>query len=897
VEYDVFLSYTWADVDSVAPLQAALERRGLRVFVDNKRIEEFAGITEGLRIGLASAKLLLAFYSRRYPTRPACQWELTVAFIAGQREGDPRGRVLAVNPEPNSDHVFPVELEDARYYPAPDSTAECERLARLVEQRVRAVSGPMGDVISSVDLRLLAPRVLSARQLVYRYPLSWRIHTALHARELPGTRPPEPGTVIALSGMSGTGKTSTALGYGFLFRDAFPGGVLFVDATEAPTFYRARLRELGWERFGVDLAGFDQRGLLAELARRIDRDTLLIIDGASADQPIDDLLIPSPLVRTIVTCSGRAPDWRVDTLDVPGLTATEGEALFARIRPISDAREQVVVHGLVAACGGHPMSIRATALALRDRQGLTTEDDVQRCLEIATKPVVTALAEQVASMGVAARDVLGVATVLAAAPIPAGWLLRILTRSDGPFAEPVRAAVGDAMRALADGGLIQAVDADEGPWTERSWLVHRLACDAVPPRPDLAPAAAEVALSELDGPAAVYQHAAALAEHASVPERTRQVLRGRVVEWYLANGLVVAAWQAAQELADPLLAARAALAAGEYERAAELAARAGDEYSARLVRATALDRLGRYAEADAVLVERRADVGTVTHLRLRGKFREALALLDEVLAALPAGDLTGETSVGAHLELAMLQIITGRIAEARNTAAEVVGAFRQADLSAHPSCLDAVGIQAEAELTVDMAEFRSGKDRWAPAERRSHRAYLDFEKSLGPDNPRTLGAAVMHGIALVHLGKPRAALAELGAVEQRIERVLGAAHPLRLRAAYAMCQATGQLQDYDRAEPMLHRLYDEQSAVLGQYHPDTLATELDLGIACALLGRKDEARHWITEARTHLDELGWRADLRLRVEVANKLMLLPGAAWRAFRFVNRVFWSGNSVAE
>lgn len=90
-EWDVFVSYSRSDADLVVPLARALRHRGLRVFVDDTAVEDFAGITTTISHALARSKALLALYSEEYPRRRACQWELTYAFQAGQREGDPAG--------------------------------------------------------------------------------------------------------------------------------------------------------------------------------------------------------------------------------------------------------------------------------------------------------------------------------------------------------------------------------------------------------------------------------------------------------------------------------------------------------------------------------------------------------------------------------------------------------------------------------------------------------------------------------------------------------------------------------------------------------------------------------------------------------------------------------------
>jgi hypothetical protein len=91
-EYDVFLSHAWADGDRPREIAQALEAAGLRVWFDAKEIADFEGITRVVQQGLAKSKALLAYYSKAYPTRRACQWELTAAFLAAQQEGDPRRR-------------------------------------------------------------------------------------------------------------------------------------------------------------------------------------------------------------------------------------------------------------------------------------------------------------------------------------------------------------------------------------------------------------------------------------------------------------------------------------------------------------------------------------------------------------------------------------------------------------------------------------------------------------------------------------------------------------------------------------------------------------------------------------------------------------------------------------
>jgi hypothetical protein len=89
-QHDVFLSYRRKDTNRIWPLIDALKSRGLSVWFDQNDIDEFAPITDEIRNGLANSKVLLAWYSLDYPKSRPCQMELTAAFIAAQREGDPR---------------------------------------------------------------------------------------------------------------------------------------------------------------------------------------------------------------------------------------------------------------------------------------------------------------------------------------------------------------------------------------------------------------------------------------------------------------------------------------------------------------------------------------------------------------------------------------------------------------------------------------------------------------------------------------------------------------------------------------------------------------------------------------------------------------------------------------
>jgi len=124
--YDLFISYRRKDAERRLPLVTALGQRGVPVWIDQQEIGDFAPITAKIRQGLAQSKALLAWYSEAYPKSRPCQMELTAGFVATQREGDPRRRILVINPTSRAGHIEPLELEN--------QVADVDRVAKQFPQ-------------------------------------------------------------------------------------------------------------------------------------------------------------------------------------------------------------------------------------------------------------------------------------------------------------------------------------------------------------------------------------------------------------------------------------------------------------------------------------------------------------------------------------------------------------------------------------------------------------------------------------------------------------------------------------------------------------------------------------------------------------------------------------------
>ena len=121
--------------------------RGLKVWQDRSEVEDFQSITRAVREGLARSRVLVAFYSRTYPMRRACQWELTAALLSATTvHGSAVGRVLVVNPEKEMTHVHPIELRDAKVLQLLNPTApwEVEQAAHSIDRHLSGVEGTIG---------------------------------------------------------------------------------------------------------------------------------------------------------------------------------------------------------------------------------------------------------------------------------------------------------------------------------------------------------------------------------------------------------------------------------------------------------------------------------------------------------------------------------------------------------------------------------------------------------------------------------------------------------------------------------------------------------------------------------------------------------------------------------
>ncbi|MFG1648019.1 TIR domain-containing protein [Amycolatopsis sp. NPDC049252] len=896
--FDVFLcSARAAQDDAVAErIEEALLAGGLRVFRP-ARIDDFDKIDGETADAIAGSRVLLACYSRLLPTRYACQWELTAAFAAARRHGNPADRVLVLNPESGTAHVAPAELVGARFFTGPVTTATLPDLVAKVRRKVAATDGPLG-----------APTGRPAPgRPVGRYPALWAVHGALFPGGTANARP-----VAVVRGLAGVGKTALAERYAALFHDAFPGGVIRTgpfghhDPDDFLAQFHLGLARAAARRLGTDVSGLDLDRLRALLADRIGaarEKVLVLVDDVPAGLPpavLDRLVLPSDHVRTLVT--GRSGPWAAATVDLAGLTPEESVRLFSEFRAPAGDVERAAVLRFADRCDGHPITLRATAFTVRHRSHALTGEVLDALPDTAPQ----AVRDLLVVLGGQARELVRLGAVLAPVPIPLALASEVLGGIEDAAAELVTRGLATEN---ADGLRFQALTLDVAR-TES-------AADDLPAR------AAEVLLTWLAagrGPRDfLLQHARVVAE--SAPAQRVRLLRP-IAAAHEAQGDPATAGEVHAVIlstgegtsADYTGAARVEIACGLYAEAVghareALALAGGDAelHAAGLTAAQALDCQGDYAEADRTFWRpagdrlpengeeryRFAAAAALAH-RLRGRPRDAVALLEPVLTEVR--DAPGELAAAVRLEYARSLQLTGQPRRAREIAGEVVTAYHAAGRDRHARCAEAELVRADAMLALDLADLRTAPADWERSAAALRELAEGYARRYGSENPLTLTATALADRALLALGQPKRALAVLSATEQVVLRVLGGDHPLRYRIRHGMGLAHGQLREFGRQAELLEGVLEPQIRLLGRTHPETIESRLDLGIALAL---SDGPRRRATElvdgaARDVADAPGVSTELAAKAQAAKQVVRLPQPFVSALFTVERVIWPGRA---
>jgi tetratricopeptide (TPR) repeat protein len=804
--YDLFISYPHADIMRVLPIVEALRTKGLRVWFDENDIADYTSITRAITEGLACSKALLAYYSATYPRRRACQWELTAAFLAAQREGDPRTRVLVVNPELGASHIHPGELKDARFrmVPALGDEAALRELADSISDHVSSLTGLLGDIQPLTPPPWFGMKGVGSIRFVGRFADMWRLHSALHASEaviITGATRPD---VVQVRGLGGIGKSLLAEEYALRFGPAYGSGVFWVCAYGSDGI-GARMRSEDWEAerhrqlrdfavaVGLPVEGLSVAEVEAALARVIERrglPCLWVVDDIPANldgQALRRWFAPHPLAKTLLTTRSRHYGALAAALDLDVLDEDEAYTLLTSRRQPTEAAEEAAARGLVRDLGNHPLAVDIAGAALYGAAGLQsfaefratlanpTVDELELAEELADtlpngheKSIASTLLRSIRHLGSEGQDFLRLASTLAAAPIRVLLVTRVFRETEVLEQDEARRR---ALRALHQAESLSLAARIEGQEGVRA--VHPLVSRTV-------------------------------RFHDPQPQR-RAALRAEAVKVLtIVLSLLEEDARHVQQLRDEVVHAR------------DLAGDPADVPEATL--------LGWVAKFDAIQV----DYASAAIL-YRRQFEVLTRLLgeehpDTLKALLDLGDTVG--ALGQFLEA---QVLHERVVE---RARRVFGAE-------HPNTLTALDHLA---ATLD------AQGQFEKARELSEQVLDGQRRVLGVEHGGTLMA--MSGLAgtLLAQGDHPRARALLEEVLAICRRLYGEEDPSTLWAMNNLAQALEKQGDLTGARALQEEVLAGHRHMFGENHPITLTDMNNLGLTLQAQGALDDAQRLFEKA-------------------------------------------------
>jgi tetratricopeptide (TPR) repeat protein len=857
--HDVFFSYAHADQAEARDLRDALASIGVKVWLDETDIDTFDGITESVREGIANAKAFLAFYSKVYPTRRACQWELTRAFLTSQRQGDPRKRILVVNPEPGAEHIEPVELRDGLFARMPGTAGEeaVSTVAVRVKERIERLQGRLGDP-DPPDVPWHGRSAVGAIRFVGRIADMWQVHSALQAAEVSLISGAHGSTVAQVVGLGGIGKSLLAAEYALRYGPAYPGGVFWlrahghddVETASARVAERSsQLRDFA-TALGASVEGLSPAGVRRALIQVLDasgRPYLWIADdlpGGLTQGEIDDWLAPSGLGKTLVTTRSREYGAFGRQIEVGLLAEADGLDLLRAHRPTLDREDKEAARGLVRDLGGHALAIDVAGAALaaergvrsvaeyREAIGRASPDELEFAGQLAgelptghERSITSTLLRSIRALGERGVDFLRIASMLAVEPIPARLAVECLRWADSLDMDTAMAtavAGMDEAHALSlaeivgDGGGDRAVHAlvsrtvrlavlPSGREASLRWGANAALVDGLKP----------VLRRESVSPALV-AHARHLG--AAISDQSEIVLMNFVSNYDRERG----DFESARLLQERLLDAARKIHGPEHVETcgvmsslAGTLAELGEKKRALDLFTQALEHTEKALGADNVSTL--SLMNNVAELRWGvGDFAGALALHERTLEGRRRllGDDHPQTVTSMN-NFAGTLADYGDLEGARSRLEEVLAIRRRILGKGHPNTLSTMN---SLGIVLGRLHDYEGARTW-------HQLTLDGRReALGADHPYTFTSMNNLAVTLGELGEREVACSLHAETLRLREAVLGERHPDTLTSMDNLASTSGQLGRLAEARELHVRTLTLRTEVLGPEHAETLCS-------------------------------------------------------------------------
>ena len=842
-EYDVFLSHAWADGERPRQIADALTRAGLRVWFDAAEINDFASITRAVTEGLARSKALLAYYSKTYPLRRACQWELTAAFLATRAEGDPRRRVLVVSPEESAEHIHPIELRDAKFRNAPENNGELRDLAEAIRKHVAALDGPLADIRPLTAPNWYGMTPVGSTRFVGRLKEMWEIHSLLHAGDVAQITGAASATggIGQVQGLGGVGKSLLAEEYALHFGAAYPGGVFWLRAygnddakaalgPEQREALRAdQVRQMA-ERLGIDAHGMTAEQIEGALARKIGSEgkpCLWVVDDVPNGLDGEALrrwFAPHTLARTLVTTRSREYGSLAKGIDLSVLTPEEAHQLLTSRRKPASKDEEEQARGLANDLGYHALALDVTASALLSSVAVEPFGDFRAKLARPDKDAL-ALAETLADalpnghekgiaqtmlrsirgLGAEGLDFLRLASVLAVAPIPASLVTAVFEEADKLSHEDAEELTSLAFKQVTSASLAEIAGEKQEARSVHTLVSRVVRFDekSAPERTQALRAVAVAALREEIGKAAKdprlhneIEFQVAHARHVvSIPATANEA---DLVGWVAEYDLKRAAYASARTL---------------WERELDFVRQFhGPKHRVTL---TAMDNL-----ANTLLMQ--SNLNGARRLQ-----EEELSICRDVLGPEHVDTLS------AMNNLAQTMYEQGDLAGARKLQKETLDILRRVLGPEHP---DALAVMNNLASTMTAQGDLSG------ARKLQEKELAICSRVLGPEHPVTLFSMNNLAAALYAQGDLAGARKLQEEVLATHRRVLGPEHPDTLTVMNNLALTMTAQGDLSGARKLQEKELAICSRVLGPEHPHTLKSMGNLALTMTAQGDLSGAR-------------------------------------------------------
>ena len=237
---DAFFSYRTREAERARLLLDALAAVGVSVWRDLTNIRAGDSISDEVRAGIASSRVLLVFATSDWPLSRLCVAELICAWTAAERLAaadshsscNPAARrVLLLKPHDlgSLDHIRFGPLADCRAFDLPADPAALPEVARQIKAHLDDLDArTFGDADPPAKPNWIPRRGPTSERFVGRERELWELHASLTASRFVAITGRQLRDTAQLRGLGGLGKTLLASHYAHTFAASWPGGIFWL---------------------------------------------------------------------------------------------------------------------------------------------------------------------------------------------------------------------------------------------------------------------------------------------------------------------------------------------------------------------------------------------------------------------------------------------------------------------------------------------------------------------------------------------------------------------------------------------------------------------------------------------------------------------------------------------